>query len=203
MISLELFTKIKDAYGDVCSWAVWDKVGDTPKSNMGNMDVLDPDLNPNLLNVLHTDVVMIGLNFSRDICFDVPFRNFHDPSPCANDFKIRYAFQDTYYYGAYMTDLIKNTIVKSSKELLSYLQTDKSVIQDNIVKLQDEFRDIETKRPIILAFGRVTFELLEEYLPKDNYSTLIKLIHYSHYISKEDYKEQSLNVIGKNKVANT
>lgn len=200
MISLDLFNKIKEKYGNVCSWAVWDEAGKTPKANMGNMNVLDPAINPNLLNILHTDIVMIGLIKSRDLHFDLPFRNFHDRSPWANDFKIRYAFHDTYYYGAYMTDLIKNTIIKSSKEVLVYLQVNTAVIQDNIMNLQVEMEDIEAKKPIILAFGRSTFELLEKYLPKANYSKLIKLTHYSHFISKEVYRTQSLNEISKSKV---
>lgn len=195
MISLDLFNHIKETYGDVCSWAVWESVGEQPKSNMGNMDILDPAINPSLLDTLHTDVVMIGLNFSRDVCFDVPFRNFHDPSPSANDFKIRYAFQGTYYYGAYMTDLIKNTVTKSSKELLAYLRTNKELLQENIRQFQVELHDINARRPIILAFGSDVFGFLEKYLPTTDYSKLIKLTHYSHFISKENYKKDSLDKI--------
>jgi len=201
MISLELFNHIKESYGDVCSWALWDEAGEKPKSNMGNMDILDPGINPNLLDVLHTDIVMIGLNVSRDVNFDRPFRNFHDPSPDANDFKIRYAFQDTYYCGAYMTDLIKNTMIKSSRELLVYLRSNKLELQENIYNLQYELDDINASKPLILAFGQDTFNLLAKFLPRGNYSNLIKLTHYSHYISKEDYKENVLNQIRKHIIA--
>lgn len=203
MISLELFNYIKEMYGNVCSWALWDKAGEKPKSNMGNMDILDPELNPNLLNILHTDIVMIGLNISRGVIFDKPFRNFHDPSPSANDFKIRYAFEDTYFYGAYMTDLIKNTVILSSKELLSYLRGNKEVIIENILKLQVELNDIKAHKPIILAFGRDAFELIEKNLPKSKYSELIKITHYSHFISKEDYKKQSIRQISKHRIASS
>jgi hypothetical protein len=187
----------------MCSWAIWDEVGEKPKSNMGNMDILDPELNPNLLNIIHTDIVMIGLNISRDVDFDKPFRNFHDPSPSANDFKIRYAFQDTYFYGAYMTDLIKNTIIKSSKELIAYLRADKLILHENIMKFQVELEDIKAHKPIILAFGREAFELLEKNLPKSKYSELIKITHYSHFISKEDYKKQSIKQISKHRIASS
>lgn len=201
MISLELFNHIKATYGDVCSWALWDEAGERSKSNMGNLDILDPERNPKLLDALHTDIVMIGLNISRDVIFDKPFRNFHDPSPVANDFKIRYAFQDTYYYGAYMTDLIKNTIIKSSKELLVYLRTNKSILQENIYKFQYELDVIKANKPIILAFGQDTYNLLAKYFPRGKYSDLIKLTHYSHYISKENYKNYVLKQIGKRLIA--
>lgn len=203
MISIELFNQIKENYGSVASWAVWDRAGEKPKSNMGNMDILDPELNPNLLNQLHTNIVMIGLNISRDVIFDKPFRNFHDPSPSANDFKIRYAFEDTYFYGAYMTDLIKNTVILSSKELLSHLRVNKEVLNENIIKLQVELNDIKAHRPIILAFGRDAFELIEKNLPKSKYSELIKLTHYSHFIGKEEYKKQSLKLISNSKKDST
>ena len=50
---------------------------------------------------------MVGLNFSRAI-ESVPFINFHDKRPQGQDYKIRYAFKNTQFQGAYMTDIIKN-----------------------------------------------------------------------------------------------
>jgi hypothetical protein len=122
MISIELFEKIKIKYGDVASWAVWDDAGIKPKSNMGNMNIFDLHENPDLLEILRNNVVMVGLNFSRPLLPTKPFKNFHDLSPHANDFKIRYAFRNTQFYGAYMTDIIKNLEMKSSNEVRSYLK---------------------------------------------------------------------------------
>src|SRR3989304_6214796 len=108
MISKVLYEKIKTKYGNVASWAVWEEPGTKPKSNMGNMDIFELEKNNNILQTLTTNVVMVGLNISREVKFDKPFMNFHDSRPSANDFKIRYAFKDTQFYGAYMTDIIKN-----------------------------------------------------------------------------------------------
>ena len=70
------------------------------------MEVLDVDANPSLLRRLKNDIVMVGLNVARP--FSEPFRNFHDDDGKANDFRLRHAFTETPYYGAYMTDVIKN-----------------------------------------------------------------------------------------------
>jgi len=195
MIRKELFEIIKEKYGDVASWAVWAEAGRTPKSNMGDMSIFDIQKNPLLLDLLKTSVVMIGLNFSRPVAFTEPFQNFHDPSPYANDFKIRYAFKDTQFYGAYMTDVIKNTVMLSSQDMRSYLKSHIEIIHDSILSLQRELNDIEANEPLMLIFGNDAYNLLNEYLPKKNYSKLIKITHYSHFINKENYKKEILDQI--------
>ena len=73
MISEYLFDEIAKKYGYVASWAIWAKSGDKPKSNIADMRVLDPILNPALLEILRTDVVMVALNFSREVAFELHF----------------------------------------------------------------------------------------------------------------------------------
>ena len=107
MVTLELYKKMAEKYGDVGSWAVWEAPGSTPKSNMGYANIFDLDKYPKLLDTLKNNVVMVGLNFSRPLIATEPFKNFHDLNPYANDFKIRYAFEGTEFYGAWMTDVIK------------------------------------------------------------------------------------------------
>ncbi len=93
MIDIKLFEKIKDKYGAVSSWAVWSEEGETPKSNIGDIDIFDLEKNPDIFNILKTNIVMVGLNFSRTMMGPIAFKNFHDANPYANDFKIRYAFK--------------------------------------------------------------------------------------------------------------
>ena len=90
--------------------------------------------------MLRNDVVMVGLNISRTL--SERFRNFHDPSPKANDFKIRYAFTSTPYYGAYMTDIIKNVAMTKSTELMSDLRTCPSLIHRNVDAFREELCDL-------------------------------------------------------------
>ena len=133
MISKELFETIKEKYGDVASWAVWKEEGLRPKSNMGHLNVFDLQKNPSLLDVLKNNVVMIGLNFSRPLTPTEPFKNFHDLNPSANDFKICYAFRNTEFYGAYMTDIIKNLEMKVSHDVQSHLKNNPDLIRENIL----------------------------------------------------------------------
>jgi hypothetical protein len=185
----ELFEMIAIKYGDVASWAVWVDVGSKPKSNMGNIEIFDLEKNPSLLGTLKTNVIMIGLNLSRQINCSEKFRNFHDSSPYANDFKIRYAFKGTQYYGAYMTDVIKKFKQKESKNVADLLKKRPDIVKSNIKVLRQELIDIHANNPVILAFGTDTFNLLKNNLRKSEYSKLIKLTHYSQHISKEEYKK--------------
>lgn len=186
----ELFETIAEKYGDVASWAVWADAGIKPKSNMGNIEIFDLDKNPSLLGILKTNVVMVALNFSRPITCLESFKNFHDSSPSANDFKIRYAFKGTQFYGAYMTDIIKNLEMKDSKNVLELLKRSPDIVEANIRMFRQELADIRATEPIILAFGSATFELLKKNLNNNEYSKLVKLTHYSHQICKEEYKKE-------------
>jgi hypothetical protein len=188
MIDQDTFDRVRRRHGGYASWAVWaDPAPDKPKSNIGDMRVLDPEGNPALLQTLRTDVVMIGLNISRSFC--EPLRNFHDPRSMANDFKIRYAFANTAYYGAYMTDIVKHVEMVHSSSLVRYLKKDPSVVVRNVTNLLAEFDDLQCIRPTILAFGTAAHALVAEHVPSDRYSRLVRLTHYSHRISKEEYRQ--------------
>jgi hypothetical protein len=111
---------------------------------------------------------MVGLNISRS--FSEPFRNFHDPSPRANDYKIRFAFTGTPYYGAYMTDVVKGMPMVESSSLLNRLRMAPALIPENIARLRRELDDLGSSRPLLLAFGGAAYALLAEYLPSGDYS---------------------------------
>jgi hypothetical protein len=194
MIDRDQFLFIRERHGRYASWAVWAKPSGNPKSNMGDMSVLDEDANASLLQTLRNDAVMVGLNISR--AFSEPFRNFHDPSPWANDFKIRYAFANTKYFGAHMTDIIKNVEMVKSTDLLAHLRHRPALIRENVDTFREELRDLRFSKPIILAFGNSTHKLIAENVPASDYSRLIKLTHYSHQISKEHYRDTVLAQIG-------
>ena len=76
MMDLEKFNFIKGKYGHCASWAIWKEVGATPKSNMGDLNILDPQQNTDLLSQLKPDVVFVGLNTSIDITDLEHFSNF-------------------------------------------------------------------------------------------------------------------------------
>ena len=88
MVDRETFDRIKEKHGLYASWAVWAEQDGRPKSNMGDLTVLDPDRNPALLGMLRSNVVMVGLNLSRDQ--PPPFGNFHDAKADGQDYRIRF-----------------------------------------------------------------------------------------------------------------
>jgi hypothetical protein len=188
MINLARYELIKKKHGNYASWAIWSPPGKRPKSKTGDMSIFDMDKNSDLLASLNPNTVMVALNFSRPVEPEM-FRNFHDASPWANDFKIRYAFDGTPYYGAYMTDVIKNLPEVKSKKVMGYLRADPSLIQRNIAILRDEIKDLGVSEPAILAFGKDTHDLLARHLRADEYKVLVGVTHYSHQIGKERYRE--------------
>ena len=94
MISREKFDFIKEKYGHFASWAIWAHEDEKPKSNMGDLTVLDPEINKNLLSELNTNVILVALNFSKG-SIDKPFGNFHSDNSTASDYKTRFALRNT------------------------------------------------------------------------------------------------------------
>jgi len=188
MIDAERFDLIRRKHGTYASWAVWAPPSSTPKSNVGDLWVLDERANPMLLETLNPGVVMVGLNFSRGSPYE-PFQNFHDPRPEAHDFKIRFAFSGTPLWGAYMTDIIKSVVEPDSKALLKWLRRNPEVIMDHIDAFRQELSDLGHPRPMILAFGHAVYKLLIDNLQASEYACITKLMHYSNWISKDRYRD--------------
>jgi hypothetical protein len=169
-----------------------------PKSNIGDLSILDLAATPGTLQVLKNDIILVGLNISRS--FTERFRNFHDSNPSANDFKIRYAFTSTQYYGAYMTDIIKNVEMVKSADLLKHLKSSPSIVRASVAAFREELSDLGAPRPTILAFGLAAHRLIAENISPDEYSSLIPLTHYSHRMGKEKYRETVLAQISSSTV---
>lgn len=191
MIVLNQYELIREKHGKYASWAVWAEASDKPKSNMGDMTIFGDNL---MLHLLKSNVLMVGLNLSRFTPSDL-LRNFHDPSPSGQDYKIRFAFRDTEYYGAYMTDIIKGVVEVDSKNIPKHLKENPGVLAESIEIFRQELRDLGAAAPLILAFGRISYEIIKEKLLPTEYGKLVRLTHYSHQISKEKYRETVLKEI--------
>jgi hypothetical protein len=186
MISIKKFIEIRERFGHFASWAVWADEGVNPKDNIDDLSVLNPDVNPSLLKILHGNAILLGLNISRRI--ERPLGNFHDPRPMATDFKIRYALKDTDYWGSYMTDIIKDFEEKASGKMMSFLRTNKDFERENIRKLREEIEVLGFSQPILVAFGKDAEKIAERNLSKE--FQIVGIPHYANYISKENYREQ-------------
>ena len=187
MITLEKFNFIKDKYQYLSSWAIWAKADHLPKSNVGDLSVLDPIQNKNLLSMLNPNIVLLGLNISRG---DIkrPFGNFHDTRPAATDYKIRFAFEGSPFWGGYMTDIIKDFEEKISGKVKTFLRNNRDFELENINLFREELKDIGSENPTLIAFGNETFDIINRHL-KDEFK-IFKVPHYAHFISKENFREE-------------
>jgi len=186
MITREKFDFIKRKYDQHASWAIWAKQGDTPTSNMGDMSVLDPEINNNLLLELNPDIVLVALNFSIDIKHE-SWENFHKYRPHATDFKTRFALRDTPLWGAYMTDILKDYPEKDSQKVNAHLKKHPELEQENITRFHQEITDIGVSKPLLIAFGDIVYDILKRNISEFK---ILKIPHYAHHISKEKYREQ-------------
>jgi hypothetical protein len=185
------FEQIKAKHGAYASWAVWAEPDEAPKSNIADLTVLDPARNPSLLDILRNDVVMLGRGFSGPVPA-LPFTNFHDPNPRGQDYKIRYAFSNSPYYGAYMTNLIKGVVARESGDLRELLKSDPSLVAKSIGRLLGEFDDLDSPEPLVIAFGSDTYALAAQHIPSHRRGLLVRVTSYGQYISKEDYRKRVL-----------
>lgn len=192
MITRERFSHILQTHSTVASWAIWAEEGTTPKSNVGDMSVFDLTKNPDLLQQLNPNIVMVGLNFARAV-EPVPFSNFHDKRPQAQDYKLRYAFRDTPFYGAYMTDIIKDFEEVISGNVMKYLRANPDFVLQHVKAFEAELEDLGCKDPLIIAFGNDSYKILKKFF-SDRYR-IQKLKHYSCYMSKEAYRGHVLEVL--------
>ena len=193
MITRKKFNFIKEKYGKYASWAVWaDPDAEKPKSNMGDLTVLDPEINKDLLSQLNPNAVLVALNFSRG-SVENSFGNFHSNYPYATDYKTRFALRDTPFWGAYMTDIIKDFDDKESGNVVSFLRNNKSFEKENVESFLQELRDIGATKPFLVAFGDAVFDILEKNLNKQ--FEIKKIPHYAHFISKEKYRKQVKTIL--------
>lgn len=192
MITRAKFEFLKDRYGRYSSWAIWSDEGKRPKDKMGDLSVFDLEVNPGVLEQLKPEIVLVGLNVSRG-SIETPLGNFHDPRPEAMDFKIRYALRDSPFWGAYMTDIIKDFDQKASGKVMSYLKKNPSFEQENVDFFRQELSDLGAPNPTLIAFGVVTYSILARNLRADY--RIVRIPHYSDYCSKERYREEVSGIL--------
>jgi hypothetical protein len=125
-----------------------------------------------------------------------PLGNFHDPRPEGQDYKIRFAFAGTPFYGAYMTDFVKGVVMLKSGNLMRHLAKSPSLIAENVAQLLGELDDLNSAAPTVIIFGADAHLLAAKHIPVTRYSRLVRVTHYSHHISKVDYRARVLAELG-------
>ena len=195
MIENDSYEKLLKKYWDVASWTIWTQPDVLPKSNMGDLSAFD---DPNLLDYLNNKYVFVALNGSgrHEGYFDPnrAWHNFHSDNPRGNDYKLRYALNGTPFWGSYLTDIIKYFEEVDSNKVIKYVRANPAIMQKNIRAFNEELSLLGGK-PIIIALGDASYNLIKEYYKGDNEVTKIK--HYSYTIGKEKYREEVLATLSK------
>lgn len=194
MISKKTYETLKNEYGAVASWAIWAPEGATAKSNVGS---LEPFKNDAITDILGTDFVFVGYNCAAhpdSVIGDFAWHNYHSDYAAGNDYKLRYAFKGTRYWGSYMTDIIKYLPETNSANVDAYLRKNPDVVKKNVEDFKREISILSPEKlPILVAFGGKTYALLNKYLGKEY--TVVSIQHFSFTIGKEEYRKQTLEVL--------
>jgi len=194
MIDKSTYEIMKKKYYNTSSWAVYAPQTSTPKSNIGNLSVFN---DPNITDVLDTGYVFVGLNLGGNGGYGFnddadPWRNFHSPASKDNDYKYRYLFEGTEFWGSYMTDIIKHISNSDGSEVMKYLKQHPNVIIENIQLFKEEISYLQ-KNPILVAMGDKSYSVLSQYLASEY--KIVKIKHASFTISKENYRKESLEIL--------
>lgn len=196
MIRKKQYELMKKEFGTVSSWAVWAPQIDTVKSGTGDISIFEKD---DILDVLNPNYVFVGLNASsthvqqNGVAKERVWGNFHSTdNRRQNDYKLRYALQNTQYWGGYITDIIKYHAEVDSNKVSRFLREHPEVVRENISLFNREVEILGTK-PVLIALGNKAYEILTTYL-RGQY-TIVKVKHYSFRIGKEDYRKEMLEVL--------
>jgi len=170
MITKNKIEQIKKKYGRFSTWAIWND------NNESDTEIIEQNI-----PLLHTKWVLIGLNMSKPVKVWGNFRGGK------HDRKIKIAFRNTYFSGAYMTDLIK--ISKKSS-----IEIDKGIKQGSLdmskqVKIFVEelnFVGVNDKTKFII-FGNMARNLYDEYY--ERYFPENKVFYLKHYASRGTDKD--------------
>ena len=184
------FNRIKEKYQYYASWAVWAE-GELPMQNVGDLSVLDPTLNTQLLEQLNPNIVLVALNIASDD-IDEPWGNFHSGWHHAQDYKIRYAVRDTPLWGAYMTDIIKDHPALVAANVHAHLAHNPDVLHQNIENFNQELKDIGAEKPKLIAFGNVVHDILIDNLADE--FEIFSIRHYSHFMNTDSYRNEVLEL---------
>ncbi|WJY94131.1 hypothetical protein CFELI_02445 [Corynebacterium felinum] len=222
-VELERFLANKLSFGQCASWAVW-KLGSSDHSRYAPEPLVAPDFHLNVavaqLNAfstteeladLHTDVVLVALNFAqrdgatKQAIDGLSFHAFHEETTTTSDYRLRDICLGTRLWGAYITDLVKfdgdcvKPIRDSQASNIKKMLRNRDFLMVQVRGLCKELRQLGCTNPTIIALGNDVYDslkdqrygecmtLLREALGEE--TKLLKVTHYSKAtgISHSDY----------------
>ena len=188
---------IKKKYGGYASWAIWAMPevweGAGSRANMNDVSFFEDD---QILTKLNPNIVLVALNFSIDVKFEKKFQNFHGGGRGGGDYLIRLMLKDTSFWGAYMTDIIKDLPMKKSERAMEIWENDPALRSRSIESFEQELKDIGAVDPYIVCLGTDVYNILKKHLPSNYTIAEPYPYHYSAWhIKKEKHIERIQEVI--------
>jgi hypothetical protein len=170
-----LFDELAKKYDMCSSWAVWNPAKPA-----------DTRIIAEHLTCLKSSVVMIGLNVSRQI--GDRWQNFHGSDHAR---KLMFAFNDSPYRGAYMTDIIKDEIETSAEKVLDRIEDGSIDLQRHISAFRDEMLDVGVhKHSLFILFGQRVSQLFKRHLA-GTYPNHVSCSHYSSRGSDAEWVDEA------------
>jgi hypothetical protein len=185
----EYLRQLKEKFGKVGSWALWDQDGRIE-------NIIKDD---NFISLLKPNIIFMGLNASRDLRDNFDWANFHYHKTinniswrrehCSKLANVLLEKEFVCFRGAYMTDVIKTEYYSSSGELIKAIKKGYSIIDKNYKSLKQEM-DLLSKisgsdKFIFICIGNASFDILSQLYK----GTIHKIWHYSNY-GLEDVKKR-------------
>jgi len=78
-------------------------------------------------------------------------------------------------------------------DLMRFLAANQHVVAESVERLLEEFDDLKSEPPTVIAFGGSAHLLAAKHLPAIRYSRLARVTHYADYISQTAYRERVLS----------
>lgn len=192
MIDQKTYDELEERYGQVASWALWEPgvEGAKPSINSKKMSVFD---DTDLLNKLHNNFVIVGLNPSKGNPrigeYDGSWWMFHSGP---NDYKLRHAFTDTSVWGSYMTDLYKEFFEADSKIVIEDLRENPDAVERAVNEFKQEL-EILGGNPVLIALGSKVEEDLKEHFAEDY--KIYKIPNQGYVQNVELWREKTQEIL--------
>lgn len=170
-----LLDDLAEKYGMYSSWAAWN-----PASPADARIIAEHQ------GCLKTSVVMIGLNVSRPI--PNTWQNFHGRDHAR---KLMFAFNDSPYRGAYMTDILKGEVETKAGRLRKRIRNGSIDVKKHIDAFRAEMVDVGVREhSLFILFGRDVAQFFTRYLA-GIYPNHVRCAHYSSWCSDAEWVEKS------------
>jgi hypothetical protein len=152
-------------YGMYSSWAVWNPAKPADSAIIANH-----------VAELRASVVLVALNISRPI--PNHWQNFHSHDHAR---KLMYAFNESPYRGAYITDLIKGEVETKAGRLSAKVSSGGINLREHVDTFRAEMDDVGVhENSLFILFGKKVAQLFAGHLGVV-YPNHVGCPHYSNY----------------------